>query len=89
MRPCLVCGKPSRASRCAAHQLPPRNTPEYNAARRIVLGNATVCALCGEPPTLQDPLTLGHIKARAHGGGLELSNLQAEHSSCNKRKGTG
>lgn len=55
--------------------------------RRILLANATRCSICGEPPTASDPLEAGHIIPVAHGGSDDLTNLQAEHRSCNRRKG--
>jgi 5-methylcytosine-specific restriction endonuclease McrA len=48
---------------------------------------ASHCAICGEPFTPQDPPTRGHIIALANGGSNDPSNFQAEHRSCNLRKG--
>lgn len=52
------------------------------------MAHATVCAICCQPPTITDPLTRGHIVALANGGTNHPSNYQAEHETCNKRKGT-
>ncbi len=88
LRPCLICGTPAKGSRCAKHALPPRGAA-HRRARKQVLAGATVCAECGQPPTPDNPLTLGHVVARAHGGGLEPSNTQAECKRCNLSKGVG
>lgn len=72
-------------------------TAKYKRNARIVLRNATRCAICGMPPTKDDPLTCGHIVARAEyvargyavDDANELSNMQAEHRSCNNAKTRG
>jgi 5-methylcytosine-specific restriction endonuclease McrA len=48
---------------------------------------ATVCAICGQPPTPDDPLTRGHKVARSNGGKNVPANYQAEHRSCGGAKG--
>ncbi|GAB2846168.1 hypothetical protein GCM10022221_51820 [Actinocorallia aurea] len=42
-----------------------------------------MCAVCGLPGTVNDPLTAGHIVARTDGGTNDPSNLRAEHASFN------
>jgi len=59
---------------------------DHRKAAALVLAGATVCAICGKPPTRNDPLTAGHIIAREDGGTNDPSNYQAEHRSCNSRK---
>jgi 5-methylcytosine-specific restriction endonuclease McrA len=86
VRPCLECGRPAAGSRCPEHALPPRGQP-HRRARAAVLALATRCAVCGDAPTRDNPLTLGHLRARANGGGLERSNLQAECRRCNLAQG--
>lgn len=83
-------------TRCPAHeaayqawrnaQRGDRYGAEYQAERRRILATATVCAICGKPPTRRDPLTGGHIQAAAHGGQAR-GNLQPEHRSCNSAAG--
>jgi len=55
----------------------------HRKARAQVLAGATHCATCGCTPTKDNPLTLGHIKARADGGTLDRSNLMAQCARCN------
>lgn len=59
---------------------------DHRAIAKVVLANATVCALCGLPPTRDDPLTAGHIQAREQQGKNVLENYQAEHRSCGSAK---
>ncbi len=55
---------------------------------REVVANASVCAICDKPPTATDPLTMGHkLVAFSKGGPAEPWNVQAEHRTCNSRKG--
>lgn len=76
-RPCLTCGKPTDASRCPEHQRADwraRNarrdplaravyqSPEYRAARKLVLTGATHCAWCRRPVSECGLLTAGHIR---------------------------
>lgn len=60
---------------------------DHQRTREQLLANATVCAVCGLPPTDTDPLTAGHITPRVHGGSNDPSNYQPEHASCNYSKG--
>ena len=43
-----------------------------------MLATATVCAWCGLPPRVGEPLTADHLLPLAHGGGYE-GNLVAAH----------
>ena len=98
MRPCLQpgCPRPTERTRCAIHERQwqaERNRrrgddygAEYQRARRELLAAATACAICGLPPTHDDPLTADHVVPRAHGGGA-AGNLRAAHRSCNSRRG--
>jgi 5-methylcytosine-specific restriction endonuclease McrA len=52
-----------------------------------VLAHATRCAVCGEAPAADNPLTLGDRIARANGGSLDLSNLEPQCRRCNLRIG--
>lgn len=87
--PCLGCGTPSRTSYCArcAGPLADYNDREYRINRAVLLARSTHCALCGQRPTKDDPLTADHITPLEQGGTNELSNLQAAHLSCNSRRG--
>ncbi|MEV4096954.1 HNH endonuclease [Streptosporangium saharense] len=51
-----------------------------------MLRSASHCAICGLPPTEDNPLTAGHIVARVDGGTNDLSNYQPEHRACNYGK---
>lgn len=93
LTPCLEPGCPELVStpgRCAAHGGGRRvyNSRAYQAARRIVIGRAKVCVICGKPPTRNDPLTADHVVLVAKGGASTVENLRAVHDSCNKRKGS-
>lgn len=100
-KPCLDCGTLTTKTRCLGctrAQSRARDarrgnrharglTSEYDRNRAILLANATVCAVCGLPGTRDDPLTAGHIIARANGGTNDLANLRAEHASYNYGQG--
>ena len=46
------------------------------------------CAICGQPPTITDPLEADHVVPLALGGAaLDPDNLRAAHKSCNSRRG--
>lgn len=68
----------------------------YWRNRRIVMRYARRCAICGNPPTEDDPLECGHKISRSewlrrtgsYDGVNALSNLQPEHRSCNHAKGS-
>ncbi|GAA4100862.1 AAA family ATPase [Nonomuraea soli] len=51
-----------------------------------MLESAGHCAICGLPPTADDPLTAGHIVDRQLGGSNDVSNYQPEHLSCGSAK---
>lgn len=70
--------RPTAAQRGLGH--------DHRKAAAAILAHATVCAVCGLPPTPDDPLTAGHIVDRQLGGTNDLANYQAEHASCNSRK---
>lgn len=44
------------------------------------------CALCRNPITNQEDLTLDHIIEKSKGGSNKLSNLQPAHGRCNRKK---
>jgi 5-methylcytosine-specific restriction endonuclease McrA len=87
----------SRCGDCGAERTmrinarPKRNTTQrglgaaHRARAQAVLATAQVCAICGRPPTKQDPLTADHTIPRSQGGGD--SPLRAAHRSCNSRAG--
>jgi 5-methylcytosine-specific restriction endonuclease McrA len=97
-RPCLEhpCPNFTQKTRCPAHQREwerRRGTPAqrgygpaYQRARRALLATARVCAWCGLPGRIDDPLTADHLVPLAHGGGIE-GNLVAAHRSCNSVRG--
>lgn len=90
LRPCAHRGcrrlLPHGTTRCPDHQLEPRGW-RHQQARKLVLADATRCATCGCLPTPGNELTLGHIVARAAGGGLARANLRAECKKCNYSRG--
>ncbi len=96
LKPCLVCGTPTRGSRCPAHKLTgrPRGNAFEPTRMAVAARDGWTCALCGEriDPTLRRPhpraLHVDHETPRAHGGPDTPSNYRATHARCNLRKGT-
>lgn len=98
---CLDCGELTRdGSRCADCQQErvarinsrrKRNTTArglghaHRVRAKAVVDAAQVCAICGRPPTPDDPLTADHIIPRSKGG--TDGPLRAAHRSCNSRRG--
>lgn len=90
LRACLGCGAKCTTTPCPRCSSGPRLThddAEYRRNRAIILARATHCALCGQPPTPDDPLTCDHIRPITAGGTHAITNLQAAHESCNKSTG--
>ena len=86
---CTVCGAPTgspKLTRCDAHRIPGRSYALKQAAAQVVR-NATHCAICGEQPSLNNPLQADHIEARALGGKDTFDNLRALCRRCNARRG--
>jgi 5-methylcytosine-specific restriction endonuclease McrA len=89
-RACSVCGGIAEpgSNRCARHPKTPRRRDRaYTTYARQLVATATRCAICGGPPTPDDPLVCDHIIPIAHGGPNTTDNLQPAHRSCNGRKG--
>jgi hypothetical protein len=70
LRPCLVCGQPSRGPRCHAHALPPRGRAQHELSLQV-RAEEHLCWLCGKQPTPDDPLTLDHVIPRTADRRLE------------------
>jgi 5-methylcytosine-specific restriction endonuclease McrA len=85
---CVICGRPhgNRGARCELHAIPAR-TGTYSRNAALVRATATVCHLCGQPFTADDPAVADHVVPRGVGGSDDLTNLRAAHRSCNGRKG--
>ncbi|MER7126761.1 HNH endonuclease signature motif containing protein [Micrococcus luteus] len=99
LRECLACqglhrGPGPRCGPCTTQQERARDAARgtttqrglgwsHQQAARIVLANADRCAVCGGAPTEDNPLTAGHIIARADGGTNDPSNYRAECRTCN------
>ena len=90
---CSVCGKPSSTKRCAQHPL--RKRARGNAfeptRQRILVRDGWRCQDCGVPltsvPHLPNSAHVGHRTARVNQGSDADSNLVAQCSRCNLRKG--
>lgn len=71
-----------------------RNAISNSLRAAVFERDGYVCQLCGEragdtyadDPNLVVRLTVGHIRANAHGGTTALTNLRAECSRCNETK---
>jgi 5-methylcytosine-specific restriction endonuclease McrA len=89
LKVCSMCGRVALpgSSRCALHPKPPKRTGTYGRDAAKVRAAATICYLCGEPFTRDDPPVADHVQPRARGGSDHISNLAAAHRSCNGRKG--
>lgn len=93
VKACVDCGRRSVRSRCpdcSQRHEANRGTRqqrgldgEYDRLRPLVLGDATRCAVCGQPFTSDNPATLGHIIPRRRGGTNDRANLRAECRRCN------
>lgn len=86
-RRCLGCGRLTNRYRCAVclrRQGAIRDA--HRPLAKAVVSGATHCAICGNPPTPEDRLTLEHIVPLSKGGTSEPANLAAVHFSCNARK---
>ncbi|MBT2213472.1 HNH endonuclease [Actinomadura sp. NEAU-AAG7] len=46
------------------------------------------CVHCGARGTPDNPITAGHVLARAHGGPNTPANYRPECRLCNSRRGT-
>ena len=89
-RACSICGALAipGTNRCAHHPKTQRRRDRaYTTAARNLVRHATHCAICGKPPTPNDPLVADHRIPLAHGGTNTIDNLQPAHRSCNGRKG--
>jgi len=78
LRPCTVCGTPTRGSRCPAHR--PRNgsTRSWRQLRaEILYASCYRCALCGAAAEEVD-----HIVPLSYGGSDSPSNLRALCHGC-------
>ena len=78
LKPCTVCGRPTRGSRCPAHH--PRNgsTRSWRTLRaEILYRDAYRCALCSRQAAEVD-----HVTPLAWGGTDDPSNLRSLCSTC-------
>jgi len=76
---CHACDTTRQALR---NQSRPHYAGDYRKRRNELLETATTCWICGNPPTLDDPLTADHLVP-----GHPASPLAAAHRSCNSRRG--
>lgn len=95
-RACIISSCPNHAipgrSRCGTHgPTTPRGPSPYDANHqrlaKQVVAKATICAICGKPPTPEDPLVADHVIPLSLGGTTTLENYQGAHRTCNIRKG--
>lgn len=87
-RACVVCGRPSDASRCARHRL--RKRPRGNAfeptRQRILARDGWRCQLRLDG-CLGHADEVDHIVPFAKGGSDADSNLRAACGPCNRKRG--
>ena len=93
MRPCIVCGEPTKGARCPRHQRakPGRSYAERQRRRRVVAAHiatfGNICPGYNREPHEAGDLTADHLLPRvAHGDDGPLAVLCR---SCNARKGMG
>ena len=55
--------------------------------QRVLERDEYICGICGEEITNHSDAHIDHIFPVSRGGGDNLENLQAAHSTCNLRKG--
>jgi len=73
LKPCTVCGRPTRGSRCPAHTLRNGSTRSWRRLRAIVLArDGHRCRVCGQPAAEVD-----HIIRVIDGGTDHPSNLRS------------
>jgi hypothetical protein len=83
LKPCLVCGKPTRGSRCPAHTYRRGSTRSWrNLREHILRKDRDTCRYCGAPASHVD-----HVIPIARGGTDQESNLVAACVNCNLEKG--
>lgn len=98
MSPPLRCEKCRRLavpgrSLCAVHgRSDPKSHADYSGQawkrlRREMIQPGTLCAWCGRPGTLDDPLELDHRLPWIRGGTDDVSNVAPVHRSANRAKG--
>jgi 5-methylcytosine-specific restriction protein A len=93
MRPCIVCGEPTKSARCPRHQRakPGRSYAERQRRRRVVAAHiatfGNICPGYNREPHEAGDLTADHLLPRvAHGDDGPLAVLCR---GCNARKGMG
>lgn len=86
--PLVRCSRCSQFTCDCARKIKARRNADASIAR-LVVARSSVCAICGEPPTEDNPLTLDHRVPISRGGSSDPSNLQAACRSCNSRKRNG
>jgi len=90
--PCITCGDLTGEPYCPRHT--PRRRPKpfthrllynsnYRKEAKKIRENATVCWVCGLPPTPRDPIQADHLYP-----GNPNSPLLPAHRSCNIRRQT-
>lgn len=93
-RACLGCGTlvrgRSRCARCSPRK-PSRQSRGLGAAHdrlaRQCIAAQPHCVWCGTAGTPDNPLTGGHVVARAEGGRAEPGNYRTECRHCGSREG--
>jgi len=96
LKPCLTCGVPTGATRCAEHTLPKTENPNrlsrqargYDAAWQRLSSKIRAarpwCEMCG---TSQARLTVDHIVPQSLGGDNSATNLRVLCLDCHNRFG--
>jgi 5-methylcytosine-specific restriction protein A len=82
LKPCTVCGTPTRGSRCPAHRPRTGSTRSWRQLRAEILYDAAYCcALCGHAASEVD-----HITPLAWGGSDHPSNLRSLCHDCHAQQ---
>jgi 5-methylcytosine-specific restriction endonuclease McrA len=86
LRPCIVCGTPSRGARCPSHagaQRSVRNSSAWQRVRAVAKArDGHACQHCGGS---RGGLSVHHIVSLARGGTNELENLVTLCARCHAR----
>jgi hypothetical protein len=80
---CIDCRRLDRRSPCSVCRQRRKAIRNQHARALGPCPQDGVCARCGEPAKLTDPLTWGHVESILIGGSWQAA--RPEHRSCNSK----